>query len=489
MNPKDWVGRAGRWVIYAPQTTRILLVCSAFLGGMLVSPVWQISTAFFLFVALIVGILLVHDPRLVLLGLVGAGFWLGYIRGYNVGNQLSYWESVVNEQVVLVVEAKVDSSVGYRGQLEFDAGNLHTISGGKLVPKRGVLKVQGYGVAAIRRGDVVKVSGRMRDAWGNRDGQVSFSQLEIVANKQSLTDGLRRKFFATTYTAIPDPHASLGLGFLVGVKTVLPESLLDQLGRTGLTHIVAVSGYNLTIIVRAIRRSLGKKSKFISVAMSFALIFAFLGVTGISPSIFRASVVSSLALAAWYYGRTVKPTILLMLSAAFTAGLEPTYLWRDIGWYLSFLAFYGVLVLAPLITRRIFVDRAPHWLVQIVIETISAQLLVLPLIAVIFGDVSVISLVANALILPLTPLAMLLTFVAGAVGMLIPTLIGWFALPATYLLGLIIFVVKILASLSWSSISVSLNWGHGSILYVAVAILLLTLRLKVGKVSDYSIVD
>jgi len=120
----------------------------------------------------------------------------------------------------------------------------------------------------------------------------------------------------------------------------------------GLTHIIAVSGYNLTIILHAGKRLLGKRSKRISTFLSLALIAVFLLLAGASASIVRAAIVSVLSIAAGYYGRTFKPLNLIVLAAAITAWANPVYVWSDVSWYLSFLAFYGVMVVSPLIQKR-----------------------------------------------------------------------------------------------------------------------------------------
>lgn len=140
-------------------------------------------------------------------------------------------------------------------------------------------------------------------------------------------------------SALPEPAASFGLGLLIGQRSTIPKSVSLQLAAVGLTHVVAVSGYNLTIIMRAVRKLLRKRSKYQSTVASLLLIGIFLLFTGFSASIVRAAIVSTLSLWAWYYGRTFRPIVLILLAAVITAGVYPIYLWSDIGWYLSFLAF------------------------------------------------------------------------------------------------------------------------------------------------------
>jgi competence protein ComEC len=133
------------------------------------------------------------------------------------------------------------------------------------------------------------------------------------------------------------------------------------------------------------------------------------------------------------------------------------YLWSDIGWYLSFCAFFGVLVLAPLVSDKFFKKRQPGLLGSIFIETTMAQAVTLPLIVLIFKDVSLISLLANMLILPLIPICMFLTFIAGLGGFLAPLMAGWLAWPAGMLLGYMVNLINLLARLPWAQISISIS--------------------------------
>ena len=111
-------------------------------------------------------------------------------------------------------------------------------------------------------------------------------------------------------TALPEPNASFGLGILVGQRNNLPTELYQQMIMVGLVHIVAVSGYNLTILVRAVGR-LKLFSKYQQLILSLLVIAAFLLVTGFSASIVRAAIVSTLGLIAWFYGRKPQPIVIL----------------------------------------------------------------------------------------------------------------------------------------------------------------------------------
>ena len=314
----------------------------------------------------------------------------------------------------------------------------------------GQVRVTTFDAVEPRQGDVVEVTAKAKPGFGNYQLGMYYAQVRVVQRGGSWLGELRHNFSAAIRSVVPEPQASLGLGFLLGIKSQLPDELNDQLKMVGLTHIVVASGYNLTILVRLARRMLAKWSKFQATTLAGLLMVGFVAITGLSPSMTRAALVTSLSLAAWYYGRVVHPVVLLLFAAALTAAWNPLFLWSDIGWYLSFLAFGGVMLLAPLMMRRIFGKRDAPQLAQIVIETLCAELAALPLAMFIFGSVSVLGLVANVLVTPLVPLAMLTTFTAGLASSLAPGLGSWLALPATLLLTYMTSAVEWLATASWA---------------------------------------
>lgn len=425
--------RARRWVL-------VLAVCLAVCAGVVLARFAELGDARWLW--LLVPFAAVSLRRhnlltLVLLVVLFAG--IGWWRGSLYMQKLAVHESLHFQNVTLVGRATEDAVYGERYQLEFALNHVQVVAPAD-APLAGNVRVRGFGEAAIYRGDTVQVTGKLYPSLGNNLASVSFAELTVVQRGTFWVDELRRNFAAGMQSALPEPVASFGLGLLVGQRSTLPEDTQEQLRHTGLTHIIAVSGFNLTIIVLACRRLLAKRSKFQATFTCLALIGLFLLITGSSPPIVRAGIISLLAIGVWYYGRTIKPIVLLLVAAAITVLANPVYLWGNVSWYLSFLAFFGVLVLAPLVTKRFFGNKEPKLLVSILIESACATVMVLPYILYIFGEMSLVSLPANLLVIPFIPLAMLLALVAGLAGMLVPAFAGWLAWPAktllTYLLDI-----------------------------------------------------
>jgi competence protein ComEC len=298
----------------------------------------------------------------------------------------------------------------------------------------------------------------------------------IVIPKKKKHDSLirlRDNFANALRAVVVEPAASLGIGFVIGQKSALPPELDDQLRIVGLTHLVVASGYNLTILMRFAKRIFETHSKFLVLSVSSGLVTTFIAISGASPSMVRAGIVAGLSLIAWAYGRKFHPVILILFVAAVTAMYEPIYLWADIGWWLSFLAFFGVLVISPLIINRMYKSKNASVFVQLVCETIAAQIITLPLILMIFGSLPVLALVANILTAPLIPVAMLVTAVAGVSSMVIPAIAPVLALPAEIILSYVVAVIRMLSSPTWSLVDVSISVQMCVSLFVMLALTIL----------------
>lgn len=395
------------------------------------------------------------------------GVSLGLWRGDATMLDLSAYDAHAYQKVSVIGRVADDPAYSDDGQLEYYVDNV--VLNGDSAP--GKIRVKGFaGSTAFRRSDTVRITGKLYPALGGRQGSISYSQMELLERSNSWLEQFRRSFFAGVYTALTEPQASLGLGFLVGTRSLLPDDLTEQLRIVGLSHIVAVSGYNLTILVRFARRLGSRFSKRLAVILAAGLVSGFLLVAGASPSITRAAAVTALALTAWFYGRVVSPIMLLLASSALTAMINPLFLWGDLGWWLSFLAFFGILIVAPIVKARFFHERKLGMLANIVLETTSAQIMTVPLIMLIFGELSIISILANVIVLPIVPLAMLTGFAGGISGMLLPTVAGWFSWPAQLTLTFITEVVGLLSLPTWAFIEQKMSIITMLTIYITVVI-------------------
>jgi competence protein ComEC len=445
---------------------------------------------FWLFILIPLLFLFKNKKLSYLLFIASAGLLIGLWRGGQYMQNVYQLSSLSSQGVVLEATASSDALYAKNSQISFTASNISLIQ-----PQHkalsGSFKISGFGVPMVYRGDQVRVSGKLYPSRGSNQGRISYAQISRLAAGSSFFNDLSRRFNAGMQNALPEPLASFSLGLLIGQRSTLPVDITAALTAVGLVHIVAVSGYNLTIIIRGISR-LRLGSKFQKLAVSLALIAGFVLITGFSASIVRAALVSVLSLWAWYYGRRIKPLVLISFAAAATALWNPFYVWGDLSWYLSFLAFFGVLVIAPAITQRLF-RKTPGMLTLVLIETLSAELMTLPLILMTFGQLSLVALLANILIVPLVPLAMLLGAVAGTAGMFIPAFAGWAAWPArlllTYMLDLIRLLSVIPSVFIQRSISVATMIGSYSVVALVTLVMYKKLPQRPDTIADEPMIN
>lgn len=420
-----------------------LVFCLSILGGIGLAHFDLVFSVAWCWLMLLLLVTVWQRGTLVTLALVMVfGLSLGCWRGSIYMNKLAAYEPWQYQKITITARATDDAVYGKNKQLAFNANNIIMPDGQKLT---GQMQISGFGENAVFQGDDVTVAGKLYPGYGAYQAQVSFAELSVTAHHPSLVSDIRRRFTAGMQTALPEPLAPFAMGLLVGQRATLPDNVKQDLLMVGLTHIIAVSGYNLTIILHASRRLLAKSSKRLSTCLSFGLIGVFLLLAGTSASIVRAAIVSMLSIITSYYGRDLKPLNLLALAAAITAWANPFYIWSDLSWYLSFLAFYGVMIVSPLLQAR----RPGQWHQSLIggvaLESVCAEAMSLPFVLYIFGQMSLIGLPANVLVVTLVPLAMLLSLVAGLAGMLSGALAGWLAWPAAVLLNYMLDIAHLMA--------------------------------------------
>ncbi|MFP4395642.1 MAG: ComEC/Rec2 family competence protein [Anaerolineales bacterium] len=222
----------------------------------------------------------------------------------------------------------------------------------------------------------------------------------------------------TIHTLLPEPQSSLLAGILLGIETGISDELGAAFSATGTTHIIAISGFNLSIIAGVFaaiaNRLLGRRGEVL-VALGGVWIYTVL--VGASAAVVRAAVMASVAVLARHEGRGVHgPTSLA--SAAFLMSLHNPYVLWDVGFQLSLAATMGLILYTDPLT-----ESARRWLTQFIrqeraeqilgllsdalLVTLAAQITTTPIIVATFGRLSLVTLITNILILPVQSFVML----------------------------------------------------------------------------------
>lgn len=279
---------------------------------------------------------------------------------------------------------------------------------------------------------------------------------------------IKQKILESFEKVFPKSDASLLAGINLGEKSAIDADFRNDLVTTGTIHIIALSGYNVTIVANALRDLFvdifGFSVKFASISGGLCIMI-FVIMTGMQSSAVRAGIMALIGLFARTKGRTYNAFRALIFAGLLMTLWNPKYLVYDVGFQLSFLATLGIIFITPILEQKF--RRVPKKVLfilplrELMSVTLGAQLGVVPFILYKMGTVSFISLVANIVILPAIPFAMVLGFFAGTIGLFSMGLaypLVWVTLHLLhYITGAVSFFAKVpLASMTLRHVPVLL---------------------------------
>jgi len=285
----------------------------------------------------------------------------------------------------------------------------------------------------------------------------------LFAFKKSFEDKINQIF--------PEPTASLEAGLLIGSRRGIPDAVLADFNVAGLTHIIAISGYNIALVIAFITALFGsfvpRKFQF---PLAVVLVTAFTLLVGAGPAVVRAAIMGLLAFFALTSGRQYHVGLAFVLTAAAMVFWNPKILLHDVSFQLSFAAVAGLIFVGPILEK--YFAKVPNKFAirDSLLLTLSAQITAVPLIVFYFARLSLVAPLANLLVAPAIPLAMLTGFIAvglGAIFLPAGMLVGFVAYG---LLEYILFVARELAALPLASVEVG-NFGIAAVVLYYLALI------------------
>ncbi len=267
--------------------------------------------------------------------------------------------------------------------------------------------------------------------------------------------GLKGKFLSAIANVVPEPHSAFLGGITIGARESLPKDLQEKFRTTGVAHIVALSGYNITIMAETIMLFFSFLPQYLAIGGGVIGVILFAIMTGASATVLRASIMALLALTAKVTGRIYTVSWALFLAGFFMVLQNPKILRFDASFQLSFLATLGLIYISPIIKNKLGFITDKFNLREIFSATISAQIAVLPLLVYKTGLISIVGLPVNFLILPFIPLTMFFGFATGILGMISGILsapLGWISYG---LLQYELFIVDIFAKLPFAAVNIA----------------------------------
>ena len=335
----------------------------------------------------------------------------------------------------------------------------------------------------IAREDTVIVEGKLSEGFGTYTGYMYRPIVMAIKKPEpgSLVLKFRNWFAERIRRLVPEPQVNLGLSYLLGMKSGLPDESAENLRIVGLVHIVVASGAHLAILVEIAKKLFGKISRFSGLLFSGIFVILFMAMVGWTPSILRAGVMSILTILAWYVGRKIAPWRIILMVAALTLMLNPNFM-INLGWLLSFASFAGIMILGPRLVGFFYGGKKPGFIAETIITTLAATIMTLPITLYFYGTFSLISMVANLLILPTLSYAMGLMFLVGVMAGIpgLETIIGFVA---TKLLDFHIAVVNLFASMRQFLVEIPVGqvWVFGIYIFIVLALLISKLILYKKK--------
>ncbi|MDP3973364.1 MAG: ComEC/Rec2 family competence protein [Candidatus Daviesbacteria bacterium] len=246
---------------------------------------------------------------------------------------------------------------------------------------------------------------------------------------------------------LPSPQAELLSGIVLGQKKELPPELRLALRDTSTLHIVVVSGQNLTLLAGLILRLSGLLSVRVAIGLTVLVIAGYTMLTGAELPVLRAAAMAGLSYLAQLTGRLADGFRVLLITAGGFLLVNPSWI-TDLSFQLSFLATFGVIVVAPMLSQRL--NSWPVFLRENLTVTLSAQLMVTPIIAANFHQISLVGLATNLFVLWTTSYIMILGMITLLAGVLIPFIAQILAIGLNILLTYFIYVVRFFSILPFA---------------------------------------
>ena len=298
---------------------------------------------------------------------------------------------------------------------------------------------------------------------------------------------LKKKLIGLIEAGLPEPEAGLARSVVFGGQKAVDAGVRDNFQKAGLSHLMAVSGFHVSIMAAAVMAALlgAGLSRRYAFYPAAALLAGYLILVGLPASALRAGLMAFLVLLALKLGRLNKITNSLLLAAALLLFINPRLLADDVGFQLSFLAVAGIVYVYPLLAALWSAAGWPRLkgLSDGLLITLAAQVFTLPIIAISFSRISLIAPLANPLVLPAAP-ALIISVLAGLpLAALAPGWSFFVFLPAYFFAKYILSAAAYLAGRPYASLElISFNLFYAAVYYAVVSFALLKLRrLKIVK--------
>ncbi len=327
-----------------------------------------------------------------------------------------------------------------------------TLTVSLMKPWSGAIEVYLPNLPHFGYGDLIKLNGKIEEGlYAGKSPQMYLPKSGLIAHdrgnpfrallfkvKESLTDNIDK--------VLPPEKSALLKGILLGERAEFTEEFRNALRQSGTSHIVALSGYNISVIGVVLAGTLsflwGRRRAF---WITIVFIILFVLMTGAEASVIRAAVMGVAILIAERSSRLYSFRNAITLTAALMLVLNPTLLIFNASFELSFAALLGIVILEPFLLKIMRAETSGGFLGwrRSLAETTAAQLGTLPISFFVFGSFAPLAPLANLLVLEFIPATMFFGFITAILGYVsggLSLMVGWIA---NMLLGYEIFIINL----------------------------------------------
>lgn len=464
----------------------------------------KLPLIFFLTFSYIAGILFASHfkiPLFLILTLLAASFIavILFRKRYSVALALTFFSFVllgvlmvglVDQQLAgSVLSRRVDMPVTVRGLVsseprEEGTGCSFTFRANSLESEKGIFRINERLKVAIRGvkkkpvldfGKTLRITGQLSFPRSTPTKNFNYRkylyhqriQLILQASSGDVQSEEEQGFLSRTVVAtrvkikehvhrfLKNDVAGLMLGIMLGDTSGISSELQDDFKATGLTHILAVSGLNVAMLVGIclIVLRILKCRPWLQLILASVFVGFYALLTRGEPSVLRAAIMAVIGLGGWYLGRQ-RSLLSALSSAALLLLVYDPFLLYAVSFQLSFAATLALIVFCPILADRLQAFRLPSWLKDGLSVSLAAQLGVLPILAFYFNQISLISILANLLVVPATAPLLALGLAASTLGWISQALSHFTYLLSAVLLGYMIKTTHLLARIPWAAIDV-----------------------------------
>lgn len=303
--------------------------------------------------------------------------------------------------------------------------------------------------------------------------------------RNSLVD-LKLRLIGYIDEVLNEPQSSLLAGILFGERRLFSKSFEDSSRVSGVSHVVAASGYNVTILMLTINRLLFFLPKRWKTVISFVVVWLFTILSGLSASIVRASIMSSISIIAILLGRTVTIHISIPITILIFVFLNPLIVF-DVGFLLSLSAVLGLVYILPILIRvRKRLIKGVTYIDESILPTMSCTISTLPISILTFKTFSLWSVLANTLILPVIESTMLFGVFAISLKTLLPSFSYLFFTIVNIQLKYFEFLITLIKSLNWGVYNLNDSFSKSLSLVILSFLIFLIIYLYPLKNEGYN---